>query len=220
MSRLRLRAGAIVGLCIFCVGSAPAPLYARQPTPAAPPVIAAGPTEPAPTQPAAVSQGLASQLFQAGRYTDAAEELTRAYALDPQPVFLFNIAQAYRKGSQPASAMQFYERFLAVAPGHPFAKEASSYLTLLKELTAEQARAEAALRRAQAALTRAAEAQQESSKTQQELAAERERRAFYKRGWFWGTIGGVTAVTLGLGLGLGLYYRVPATEGGFMDFHF
>jgi len=62
--------------------------------------------------------------FQAGEYDEAVKALEAAYALEANPLFLFNIAQAQRKAGRPAEALAGYRRFLAVAPSSPLAPEA------------------------------------------------------------------------------------------------
>jgi tetratricopeptide (TPR) repeat protein len=71
---------------------------------------------------------LASALYKAGNFLEAASELNVAYTLQPQPVFLFNIAQAYRRGMRAKAAKVMYQRFLEVAPNHPLSIEARGYM--------------------------------------------------------------------------------------------
>lgn len=71
---------------------------------------------------------MAALKYKAGEYLEAANELNLAYSLQPQPVFLFNIAQAYRKGRASRAAKEMYQRFVEVAPTHPLAPEARGYI--------------------------------------------------------------------------------------------
>lgn len=144
---------------------------------------------------------LASALYKAGNYLEAATELNVAYTLAPQPVYLFNIAQAYRKALRAQAAKIMYERFLEMAPNHALAVEARGYMIDMDAL----ARAERARDTAQAALAR-------------EQARNKPSR---KRLVILSVVGGVIGVTaLGVGLGLGLARRDPSTSGGIVDLSF
>jgi tetratricopeptide (TPR) repeat protein len=144
---------------------------------------------------------LASALYKAGNYLEAATELNVAYTLQPQPVYLFNIAQAYRKALRAQAAKVMYERFLEMAPNHALAQEARGYMIDMDAL----ARAEKARDTAQA-----------------ELAREQARyRPLRKRAVLFGVIGGAVGVTaLTLGLIIGLAPRDPSTSGGIVDLSF
>ncbi len=88
----------------------------------------------APTDPAANKAAAAThfaegqQRFNAGSFLPAAEEFEAAYELDPDPVYLYNIAQAYRRGSACARAADYYRRFLAVVPNPPNLAKVTRYL--------------------------------------------------------------------------------------------
>jgi tetratricopeptide (TPR) repeat protein len=58
----------------------------------------------------------AEEAFQAGRYTDAANAFGEAYEADPDPKFVYAQAQAERLGGDCASAIEHYDRFLALDP--------------------------------------------------------------------------------------------------------
>jgi tetratricopeptide (TPR) repeat protein len=144
---------------------------------------------------------LASALYKAGNYLEAATELNVAYTLQPQPVYLFNIAQAYRKALRAQLAKVMYERFLEMAPNHALAQEARGHMIDMDAL----ARAETARDKAQAALDR----QQTRS------------RPSRKRAVLFGAIGAAVGLTaLSVGLGVGLSRRDPPTNGGIVDLFF
>lgn len=68
-----------------------------------------------------------------------------------------------------------------------------------------------------------AEVQNQVMRRQLELDLQRqaERRAIYKRPWFWGVIGAAVGVTaIAIGVGVGLSQREPQTLGGFVDLRF
>lgn len=58
----------------------------------------------------------AAAAHKAGRYTEALDELTAAYALDPRPELLFSIGQVHMKLGDCDTAITFYRRFLATSP--------------------------------------------------------------------------------------------------------
>ena len=62
----------------------------------------------------AFEEGAAS--FRLGKYQAAIEAWERGYKLRPDPVFLFNIAQAYRQADDGAHALDYYRSYLAAAP--------------------------------------------------------------------------------------------------------
>ena len=48
--------------------------------------------------------------------TRAIEEFQGLYEQKPQPILLFNLAQAHRKAGHKAQALDLYERYLREAP--------------------------------------------------------------------------------------------------------
>ena len=68
----------------------------------------------------------ASELYASGQrdyqlqhYADAATKFLAAYAADPDPVYLFNAAQAFRLGNDCVRAAARYQQFLAKVPNPP-----------------------------------------------------------------------------------------------------
>jgi tetratricopeptide (TPR) repeat protein len=66
--------------------------------------------------------------FLAGDYLPAAAKFEAAYALDPDPVYLYNAAQAYRKGSACARAAENYRKFLEIVPNPPNLDKVTNYI--------------------------------------------------------------------------------------------
>ncbi len=125
----------------------------------------------------------ASDHFSAGRYKDSAASLRAAHDLDPQPIFLFNIAQSLRRGQQLKEALTFYQRYLVADPKTSLRAETNGYI---QELTA-------------------------LLEKQEQLEREK-RKPAWRKPWFWGLMGaGVAVVATGLGLGLGLGLRDTRT---------
>ena len=79
------------------------------------------------------------QRYDAGDYLVAADKFEAAYALDPDPVYLFNIAQAYRFGNACAKAVASYKKFQAAVPNAPNAEKVQQYLAQSEDCAAKQA---------------------------------------------------------------------------------
>jgi tetratricopeptide (TPR) repeat protein len=56
------------------------------------------------------------KLYQVSDYRAALEEFKRAFLLEEDPVFLFNIGQCHRQLGNGDEAITFYKRFLAASP--------------------------------------------------------------------------------------------------------
>jgi tetratricopeptide (TPR) repeat protein len=59
---------------------------------------------------------LGTTAYGLGHYDRAIEAFTKAHKLDPAPILLYNIAQAYRKKGDRAQAILHYKRYLEAAP--------------------------------------------------------------------------------------------------------
>ncbi len=75
---------------------------------------------------AAFAEG--QQRYAAGDYLPAATKFEAAYAADPDPVYLFNVAQAYRLGNACPKAVSYYKRFLEAVPNPPNLAKVNQYL--------------------------------------------------------------------------------------------
>ncbi len=99
----------------------------------------AQPKDPAAAQ-AAFAEG--QQRYAAGEYLIAADKFEAAYALDPDPVYLFNSAQAYRFGNACAKAVTTYQKFLDAAPQAPNVAKVRQYMTQSEDCARQQAAAQ------------------------------------------------------------------------------
>ena len=72
-------------------------------------------------------------LYNTGQYDKAIEEFQGLYELKPQPILLFNLAQAHRKAGHKATALDLYERYLREAPDSELSGETKGYVTDLKK---------------------------------------------------------------------------------------
>ncbi|MGE0547897.1 MAG: hypothetical protein AB7O24_34235 [Kofleriaceae bacterium] len=74
----------------------------------------------------------AQAQYSAGHYLEAAALFEAAYKLDPDPAYLFNIAQAYRLGRDCAKSLEYFERFRAEVPELP-AIQAEQFDSFVRE---------------------------------------------------------------------------------------
>jgi tetratricopeptide (TPR) repeat protein len=58
----------------------------------------------------------ATRLYEVREYAEALKEYKAAYVAKPDPAFLFNIGQCYRKLDKNAEALDFFQQFLKKAP--------------------------------------------------------------------------------------------------------
>ena len=93
----------------------------------------------APTPESARANAEAQQLFRAGRYVEAVPAFERAHAIDPDPAYLFDIAQAYRLAHACAKAVEYYDRFFAEVPNPPSADKIHGFRDAAAECAKEQA---------------------------------------------------------------------------------
>src|SRR5262245_23936789 len=78
-------------------------------------------------------------LYDLGNYQDALREFTAGYQLYPNPKFLINLGQTYRKLGNLSKARDAFKGFLEKA--HPSALEAQEVKQLLQKIEAELLRA-------------------------------------------------------------------------------
>lgn len=76
-----------------------------------------------------VDEGIAA--MDARDYARAVALYTRAFAVVPHPILLFNIGQAYRLAGHPDRAVPYYEHYLQREPGGEEAAAARAWLTKL-----------------------------------------------------------------------------------------
>jgi tetratricopeptide (TPR) repeat protein len=80
----------------------------------------------------------AEEHFLAEEYDQASVAFAEAYALDPDPKFLYARAQAERLHGDCATAVDLYERFLATDPPEPASTEAALNRERCQELLAAE----------------------------------------------------------------------------------
>jgi tetratricopeptide (TPR) repeat protein len=74
--------------------------------------------------------------YQLGEFNKAVEEFKQAYALQPAPGLLFNLAQASRLGKQYERAIYFYRTYLRVNPEAPNRIDVEARIAELEPLAA------------------------------------------------------------------------------------
>lgn len=118
----------------------------------------------------------ARKHFSEQNYKLAIEELQIAYKLIPKAIFLFNIAQSYRRKGDKSQALEYYKKFIALDPKNRHANEANIAIVELSAFL-----------------------------KQQDLMEKERRRPVWKRGWFWAILGtamGGAVIATGVAVGL------------------
>ena len=92
----------------------------------------------APT-PAKAAYDAGVEHFKAGRFQDAIVEVNKAYRLDPNAVLVFNMARAFEELKQYASAVEYYRKYLEMAPSAPDRKNVEETLRTLEILQKQTA---------------------------------------------------------------------------------
>jgi tetratricopeptide (TPR) repeat protein len=73
------------------------------------------------------------ELYDEGRYLDAAHEFEAGYAIAPRPLFFLSIGHAYRKAHDYAKAKAAYEKLLSLQPDFPGRAEVEGYIRQMNE---------------------------------------------------------------------------------------
>jgi len=101
-------------------------------------VLACASTAAADPKRAAAVFALGQADYDAGKYVAAADKFETAYALDPDPAYLFNIAQAHRLGNACAKAAAAYRKFLDIVPSAPNAAKVRQWIEQTDECAKTQ----------------------------------------------------------------------------------
>ncbi|HNN94110.1 MAG TPA: tetratricopeptide repeat protein [Pseudomonadota bacterium] len=150
--------------------------------------------------------------FQGGQFDAAVESFSAAHVLNPNPMFLFNIAQAHRKAGRPREALTHYQLFLRKAPESPLRPETEAYIALVQTQLQAQASPPLPSKPAQDLQSGVEHGGNDANPTPPRPTP------VYKRGWFYGVLlGGAAAVALAVGLSVYVATRPPATTLGIVD---
>lgn len=192
---------------------------ASSPSPGAPTTVDAAAGTPLPGGGALPAQLSLKELteqgirqFQGGQFDAAVESFSAAHVLNPNPMFLFNIAQAHRKAGRPREALTHYQLFLRKAPDSPLRPETEAYIALVQTQLQTQASPALPSKPAQDLQSGFEHGGKDSNPTPPRATP------FYKRGWFYGVLlGGAATVALAIGLSVYVATRPPATTLGIVD---
>lgn len=183
----------------------PTILWAQTP-PAAPPLLRCDRDD-------ACNRGFeqAQRLIKANKRQEALDSLTALYESYRDEWLMLPIARQEHILGRFAAAEQHYQRWIAADVETDPARVAvvKRYLEEVRQQLAAEKHRAAAQTPAAAVPTSPPQAAVEPNLTVQQgaLVQKAESAApkpLYRRGWFWGVLGGSAAVALGLGLGLGL----------------
>jgi tetratricopeptide (TPR) repeat protein len=79
-----------------------------------------------------------TKAYNLGEFNRAVTEYRAAYSAKPDPVFLYNIAQAYRLGGDLQQALFFYKSFLRNVPSAPIRKEIEERIAKIEAQMSQQ----------------------------------------------------------------------------------
>jgi tetratricopeptide (TPR) repeat protein len=197
---MRFLSGLFLGLLLF----SSLPAEAQQP-----------PVDESAQAKALYSKGMAH--FQLEEYDAAIEKWQEGFRIRPVPEFLYNIGQAYRLSRRPEKALSFYQKYLRMAPKAPNRSEVERHIASLSKVVEQQQQAASqppvntlpAPDKSTHATNEGRPAElpsepvkvepkaAEPSSSRADLVAPappRDQRPVYKKGWFWGVVGGAAAV--------------------------
>ncbi len=141
----------------------------------------------------------ATVLYDLGQFEEAIAEYRKGYEQTALPVFLFNIAQAYRQLGENDKALFFYRRYLSI---HPEAENRAQVAARVAEI--EQLGSPGAGARRASALDSLSPAPLSSGVAgRRDVAASpssRAARPFWRRPWFWAGVGALVIGGLAIGL--------------------
>jgi hypothetical protein len=102
-------------------------------------VAAAQPAKPNPDAERHHQRGLAALRAEPKDFTTAAAEFAAAYAIDPRPRYLFNLALAQRLGGACRKAIESYRAYLDTHPPESYAGDARTGIERCEKLLAAEA---------------------------------------------------------------------------------
>jgi iron complex outermembrane recepter protein len=144
--------------------------------------------------------------FNLREYELAIEEFQAGYRLRPDPVFLYNVAQAYRLLEDSRQALYFYRAYLRNSPEAANRQEVEERIAIIEKVQQERQLAAAAAPAPAPAATAVRDAAPPAPVTasaskpslRQDL-----KTPVYRRWWFWTVIGvGAAGAAVGIGLGV------------------
>jgi tetratricopeptide (TPR) repeat protein len=161
------------------------------------------------------------ELYNDGRFLEAAAEFEAGFAAAPRPLFLLNIGHSYRRAGELRKAKRAYELLLRVDPTTQYRAEVESLVTTIDDAlqSAEplpgSTSASGPSQRFDG--TSAATPPAPPLVTATGPASETESRPLTRNPWFWGVVGGVlvagvVGAVIGLNRSAGCNYSRCLTE--------
>jgi tetratricopeptide (TPR) repeat protein len=153
--------------------------------------------------------------FNLREYQAAIEDFRAGYRLKPDPVFLYNLAQAHRLAEHLEDALYFYRAYLRVGDNLPNRREVEERVASLEKLLAEKSKLKRPPDQTMAPVEKpaapaekpAAPVEKPSVAPAPALIATHEATPptpVYKKWWFWTIIGGVVVAGASIGLAVAL----------------
>lgn len=143
--------------------------------------------------------------YQGGKYQEAIEEFKQAYELVKDPVYLFNIAQSYRKVADCVNAHDFYTQYLTEAPSAENKDKVNQWLSELQPCVDQRHNEQDAARRAEEA-----ERQRKEEEARRAAEAAKPVPVEVDRGAPLRVAGIVTGVIGVAGLSVGIVYGIKS----------
>jgi iron complex outermembrane receptor protein len=155
--------------------------------------------------------------FNLREYKPAIDEFQAAYRLLPDPVFLYNLGQAYRLDDNPDQALYFYRAYLRTSEDAPNRREVEDRIKALQKVIADKQKLatppdHALPPNGQQATPPAKPQAPTRAVAANNPATARPARAtpLYKRWWLWTAVGVVVAGAA-VGVGVGVAAQKSAT---------
>jgi tetratricopeptide (TPR) repeat protein len=147
----------------------------------------------------------AQASYQSGQYQEAIEQFKQAYELVKDPVYLFNVAQSYRKVADCISAHDFYTQYLQEAPTAENKDKVNQWLSELQPCVDQRHNEQDAARHAEEAeRQRKAEEARRAAEAAKPVPTEVDHGKPLR-------IAGIATGTLGLGaLTVGIVYGIKS----------
>jgi len=147
--------------------------------------------------------------YQGGKYQDAIAQFKQAYDLVHDPVYLFNIAQSYRKVADCTSADEFYRRYLEAAPKAENKDKVTQWLEELRPCVEQRQQDQDAARKSQEEAERLRNERELAER--QRVAATPTETTVDHGGPL--RIGGIVLASVGVvGLGAGVAYGIKGNR--------
>jgi tetratricopeptide (TPR) repeat protein len=157
----------------------------------------------------------ATAQYNIGHFKEAAEEYERVFEMHPDPVLLYNIAQAYRlAGGLEEKALFFYKSFLQRAPKAPNRAEVVGRIQDLEKVIEDRKLHPKPAEPVPMATPKPAEpkpAVAPAPASQPAVVTTRTERPtpIYKKWWLWTIVGGVVVAGVVVGVAVGVTSQAP-----------